>query len=80
MNYAVCGTPNRLEYDQGFFVKEKDRPRELQADQAPVQDAGVSAGALPRAVPERSAAGERAAGYIFADGIPKRSSDFSSSL
>ncbi len=21
LNYAVCGTPNRLEYDQGFFVK-----------------------------------------------------------
>ncbi len=20
-NFAVCGTPNRLEYDQGFFVK-----------------------------------------------------------
>jgi NAD+ synthase len=24
MNYAVCGTPNRLEYDQGFFVKLGD--------------------------------------------------------
>ncbi len=24
MNYAVCGTPNRLEYDQGFFVKGGD--------------------------------------------------------
>ncbi len=24
MNYAVCGTPNRLEYDQGFFVKNGD--------------------------------------------------------
>ena len=23
-NYAVCGTPNRLEYDQGFFVKQGD--------------------------------------------------------
>lgn len=23
-NYAVCGTPNRLEYDQGFFVKLGD--------------------------------------------------------
>ena len=23
-NYAVCGTPNRLEYDQGFFVKNGD--------------------------------------------------------
>ncbi|MBN1295085.1 MAG: NAD(+) synthase [Candidatus Latescibacteria bacterium] len=24
MNYAVAGTPNRLEYDQGFFVKTGD--------------------------------------------------------
>ena len=23
-NYAVAGTPNRLEYDQGFFVKQGD--------------------------------------------------------
>ena len=24
LNYAVPGTPNRLEYDQGFFVKNGD--------------------------------------------------------
>ncbi len=24
LNFAVCGTPNRLEYDQGFFVKQGD--------------------------------------------------------
>src|SRR4030081_3718031 len=24
LNYAVLGTPNRLEYDQGFFVKGGD--------------------------------------------------------
>jgi NAD+ synthase len=24
LQYAVCGTPNRLEYDQGFFVKQGD--------------------------------------------------------
>jgi NAD+ synthase len=24
LNYAACGTPNRLEYDQGFFVKGGD--------------------------------------------------------
>ncbi len=24
LNYAVSGTPNRLEYDQGFFVKQGD--------------------------------------------------------
>ena len=24
LNYAVAGTPNRLEYDQGFFVKNGD--------------------------------------------------------
>jgi NAD+ synthase len=24
LNFAVMGTPNRLEYDQGFFVKNRD--------------------------------------------------------
>ena len=24
LNYGVCGTPNRLEYDQGFFVRGGD--------------------------------------------------------
>lgn len=24
LNFSVCGTPNRLEYDQGFFVKNGD--------------------------------------------------------
>ncbi|TGS44341.1 NAD(+) synthase, partial [bacterium M00.F.Ca.ET.179.01.1.1] len=24
LNYAVAGTPNRLEHDQGFFVKQAD--------------------------------------------------------
>ena len=24
LNYVVCGTPNRLEYDLGFFVKQGD--------------------------------------------------------
>src|SRR3546814_18200191 len=24
LNYAVTGTPNRLEYDQGYFVKNSD--------------------------------------------------------
>ncbi|MFW6232228.1 MAG: NAD(+) synthase [Spirochaetota bacterium] len=28
-NYAVCGTPNRLEYDQGFFVKLGDGAADL---------------------------------------------------
>lgn len=32
LNYAVCGTPNRLEYDQGFFVKAGDG----QADFKPI--------------------------------------------
>src|SRR4030095_16305377 len=31
-NYAVIGTPNRLEYDQGFFVKNGDGP----ASQKPI--------------------------------------------
>ena len=29
MNYAVLGTPNRLEYDQGFFVKNGDGTADL---------------------------------------------------
>lgn len=29
MNYAVIGTPNRLEYDQGFFVKNGDGSADL---------------------------------------------------
>jgi NAD+ synthase len=29
LNYAVVGTPNRLEYDQGFFVKVGDGAADL---------------------------------------------------
>lgn len=29
LNYAVVGTPNRLEYDQGFFVKQGDGTADL---------------------------------------------------
>ena len=29
LNYAVLGTPNRLEYDQGFFVKNGDGTADL---------------------------------------------------
>jgi len=29
LNYAVVGTPNRLEYDQGFFVKQGDGEADL---------------------------------------------------
>ncbi|MDA0835594.1 MAG: NAD(+) synthase [Planctomycetota bacterium] len=29
LNYAVIGTPNRLEYDQGFFVKQGDGAADL---------------------------------------------------
>lgn len=29
LNYAVIGTPNRLEYDQGFFVKNGDGAADL---------------------------------------------------
>jgi NAD+ synthase len=29
LNYAVTGTPNRLEYDQGFFVKQGDGTSDL---------------------------------------------------
>jgi NAD+ synthase len=29
LHYAVAGTPNRLEYDQGFFVKQGDGAADL---------------------------------------------------
>lgn len=29
LHYGVCGTPNRLEYDQGFFVKNGDGAADL---------------------------------------------------
>src|SRR5205823_7246826 len=29
LQYAVAGTPNRLEYDQGFFVKNGDGAADL---------------------------------------------------
>ena len=29
LQYAVVGTPNRLEYDQGFFVKNGDGAADL---------------------------------------------------
>jgi NAD+ synthase len=29
LNYVVAGTPNRLEYDQGFFVKQGDAAADL---------------------------------------------------
>src|SRR5690606_29779719 len=29
LNYAVVGTPNRVEYDQGFFVKNGDGSADL---------------------------------------------------
>ena len=56
LNYAVVGTPNRLEYDQGFFVKQGDGA----ADFKPIahlyktqvyalaDDLGVPGGDLPR--------------------------------
>jgi len=31
LNYAVVGTPNRLEYDQGFFVKNGDGSADVKA-------------------------------------------------
>ena len=50
LNYVVAGTPNRLEYDQGFFVKTGRRRGGRQTDRAPVQVTGVCArGASRRA-------------------------------
>ena len=48
LNYACTGTPNRLEYDQGFFVKNGDGCGRRQADRAPLQDPGLRHGAPPR--------------------------------
>jgi len=48
LNYAVGGTPNRLEYDQGFFVKLGRRRRRREARRRPLQDADLRAGAAPR--------------------------------
>ncbi len=59
LNYAVIGTPNRLEYDQGFFVKNGDGTRRREADRASLQDAGVRAGAPPAAAGGRSATPRR---------------------
>ena len=43
LNYAVIGTPNRLEYDQGFFVKLGDGAADVEADRAPLQEPGLPA-------------------------------------
>ncbi len=36
LNYAVVGTPNRLEYDQGFFVKNGDGAADVKPIAPPV--------------------------------------------
>ena len=47
LNYAVLGTPNRQEYDQGFFVKNGVLGGP-EAHCPPVQDPGVSVGGISR--------------------------------
>ena len=49
LGYAVIGTPNRLEYDQGFFVKGGDGLADIKPIAQPLQDAGLRARASPRA-------------------------------
>ncbi len=46
-NYAVVGTPNKNERDQGFFVKYGDGGYDLGSDRAPLQDPGLPAGRPP---------------------------------
>ena len=48
LNYAVAGTPNLLEYDQGFFVKLGDGAADIKTDCPSVQDSGVPNGPTPR--------------------------------
>ena len=58
LNYAVAGTPNRLEYDQGFFVKQGDGAADFKPI-AHLYKTQVYALAQPSACPRRSAAGRR---------------------
>jgi NAD+ synthase len=46
-NYAVVGTPNRLEYDQGFFVKNGDGAADLKPVLTPT-NTGLSVGGISR--------------------------------
>ena len=50
LNYAVAGTPNRLEYDQGFFVKNGDGA----ADVKPIAHLYKIAGLPARRTPRRA--------------------------
>ncbi len=49
LNYAVIGTPNRLEYDQGFFVKNGDGSADVKPIAHLYKSAGVRAGAAHEA-------------------------------
>jgi NAD+ synthase len=51
LNYAVVGTPNRLEYDQGFFVKNGDGAADLKPI-AHLYKTQVYALAGPLSIPE----------------------------
>ena len=48
LHYAVLGTPNRLEYDQGFFVKGGDGLADPEAHSPSLQVAGVRDRRVPR--------------------------------
>src|SRR3546814_14384932 len=51
LNYAVIGTPNRVEYDQGFFVKNGDGAADLKPI-AHLYKSPVYQLAAPLAIPE----------------------------
>ena len=59
LNFAVIGTPNRLEYDQGFFVKNGDGAADVKPIAHLYKIAGLSACRPISACPRRSAAGRR---------------------
>ena len=48
LNYAVAGTPNRLEHDQGFFVKNGDGAADFKPIAHPLQELGLRAGGASR--------------------------------
>ena len=48
LNYAVLGTPNRLEYDQGFFVKLGDGAADVKPIAHLYKTPGLPAGRVPR--------------------------------
>ena len=69
LNYAVCGTPNRLEYDQGFFVKGGDGLADFKPI-AHLYKTQVFALARSLGVPEEIVAPDADDGHVLAAADP----------